>query len=420
MNQPFGLPSSRALSWVAITYLMVIIALAIPRVQGASWRSMMLPGDMRNLEGFPVHWESHIQLRSVRAMSASDSLNDLIKWFSTDEYRATLPIYLASVIRQLTGSYVLGVTASEVIWWWSGSLAVFLLARQFLSTPTAFAAGILTTASPLSIGHLGSASLHTASSLSLSVFLLIAWRLLYNDRIAFVSKVALYGVCLYLSSITYTYQWFLAPFFIVVAAIPRFSRDRVNASVLGISAFLALRWVSYGVLALGGLEVHAHTNDPLRIIRDRLPGDFALVSGQWDAVRAFLTETVVNVVLGTVSSYHIVVVVCAAIGLGWARDARFSVASGTAISLGFAFGAIYGVPWVLMSGYPFVYALAAHGMTGASRALATRLPLLRDNQYAPHALLALSTLIVASLTNLDLVGDPTFAIGWWRSWYTPH
>ena len=380
---------------------------------------MMLPGDMRNLEGFPVHWESHIQLRSVRAMSASNSLGDLTKWYSTDEYRATLPTYFASVTRQLTGSYILGVTVSEVIWWWSGSLAVFLLARQFLSTPTALAAGILTAASPLSIGHLGSASLHTASSLSLSILLVIAWRILHDGRLAFVPKVALYGASLYLSSITYSYQWFLAPFFVVVTAASRL-RDRVFASVLGVGVFLAFRWVSYGILALGGVEVHAHLNDPLWIMRDRLPAEFVLASGQWDAIRAFLTDTVFNVVLGTVSSYHVVVVAGAGIGLVWTRDARFGVASGTAITLGFAFGAIYGVAWVLMSSYPFVHALAAHGMTHASRALATRLPLLRDNQYAPHALLALSTLIVASLTNLDLVGDPTFAIAWWRSWYTPH
>lgn len=166
--------------------------------------------------------------------------------------------------------------------------------------------------------------------------------------------------------------------------------------------------------------MHAHTNDPLRIIRDRLPGDFALASVQWEAVRAFLTDTVVNVVLGTVSSYHIAVVVCAAIGLVWARDARFSVASGTAITLGFAFGATYGVAWVLMSSYPFVSVLAAHGMATAARAVAMRFPYLRKHQYASHALLACGTAVLAAFTNLDLVGDPTFAITWWRWWYTPH
>lgn len=211
-----------------------------------------------------------------------------------------------------------------------------------------------------------------------------------------------------------------APFFVFVTAIPRFSRDRVLVSALGIGVFLALRWLSYGVLALGSIEVHAHTNDPLRIIRDRLPDDFALVSGQRYAVSAFLTDTVVNVVLGTVTSYHVAIVVCRAVGLVWAREVRFGVASGTAIILGFAIGAIYGVPWVLMSGYPFVYVLAAHGMNGASRAAAAPLPLLREYRHASLALLASLTVMVATLTNLDLVGDPTFAMAWWRSWYTPH
>lgn len=419
MTQRSNRLTCQALSWAAFTYLTVIIALALPRIEGSNWRSIMLPGDMRNLEGFSAHWESHIQLRAVHAMSANDQLSDIMDWYSTDEYRATIPTYIASIIRQLTRNYIIGVTTSELIWWWSGSLAVLILARRFVSIETAFVSGFLTCASPLAIGHLGTQSLHTASSMSLSVLLIIAWRIVQDDRIALFSKATLYGVCLYLSSITYTYQWFLAPFFVVVTSIPKVSRDRILASSLGIGVFLALRWVSYVVLALGGLEVHAHINDPLRVMQDRL-SSLSDSGGQWVAIGSFLTDTVVNVVLGTVSSYHVVVVLFAAVGLIGTHDARFLVASGTAIILGFTFGAIYGVPWVLMSGYPFVYVLAAHGMTGASRALAARLPLLRERQYASIALLASLTVIVATLTNLDLVGDPTFAMAWWRSWYTPH
>ena len=418
MSKASVLPTRRTLAWVAVSYLLVIFGFAIPRVIGSNWRSIMLPGGMRNIEGYPIHWEPYIILRSIHAMSAEQVQGGLSEGYSTDEYRATLPTYLASIVRQVAGSYVIGITVAEVVWWWMGSLSVFLIARMFVPTPTAACAGILTCASPLGVGHIGSASLHTASSLSLSVILVIAWQILHDNRLAFVPKIALYGACLYLSSITYTYQWFLAPFFVVVTAIPRFSRDRVLDSALGIGVFLALRWLSYGVLALGGLEVHAHINDPLRVIRDRLPDDFALLSGQWYAVSAFLTDTVVNVVLGTVTSYHVAVVVCAAVGLVWARDSSFLVASGTAIALGFAFGAIYGVPWVLMSGYPFVYALSAHGMATLARGVAVRLPYLREHQYASRALLACGTAIVATLTNLDLVGDPTFAIAWWRSWYT--
>ena len=419
MNPPMTLPTRRTLIWAATTYLLVIVALTIPRVVGSSWRSIMLPGGMRNVEGLPVHWEPYVLLRSIQAMSADTVPRGMVDGYNTDEYRATLPTYFAAIMTQVTESYVIGVTVSEVVWWWFGALSVFVLARSFVSASTAYCAGVLTCASPLGVGHVGSASLHTASSLSLSVLLVIAWRILYDGRLAFVPKVALYGSCLYLSSITYTYQWFLAPFFVVVTAASR-SRDRVLASVLGIGIFFAFRLMSYGVLALGGLEVHTHLNDPLRIMQARLSGMFAPTSGHWAAIGPFLADTVADVVVGTVSSYHVVVVVGALIGLLMVRDARFGIASGAAISLGFAFGAVYGLAWVLMSGYPFVYALAAHGMSTAAGAVAMRLPYLREHQYASHALLACGTAVLAAFTNLDLVGDPTFAITWWRWWYIPH
>lgn len=259
---PTSLPKWRAFSWAAITYLMLIVAITTPRVVGANWRSIMSPRDMRNLEGFPVQWEAFLVLRSLHAMSSDAAPSDIIEWYSTDEYRATLPTYFAAIVAQITKSYIIGITTSEVTWWWIGALSVYVLAHSFVSAPAAYCAGVLTCASPLGVGHVGSAHLHTASSLSLSVFLVVAWRILHDVRIALVPKAALYGVGLYLSSITYTYQWYLAPFFIVVTAAPRFSRNRLLASVLGIGVFVALRWASYGVLALGGLEVHAHLNDP--------------------------------------------------------------------------------------------------------------------------------------------------------------
>jgi hypothetical protein len=73
-----------------------------------------------------------------------------------------------------------------------------------------------------------------------------------------------------------------------------------------------------------------------------------------------------------------------------------------------------------MTGYPLVYTLAAHGMASGSRTVAARLPYLRHDPRTPPAFLAACTSVAAILTNLDLVGDPTFAIGWWGWWYQPH
>jgi hypothetical protein len=414
------LPTRRAIMWAAVTYLLLIVVVATPRVVGANWRSVMSPRDMRNLEGFPVQWEAFLVLRSLRAMSSDVAPGDIVEWYSTDEYRATLPTYFAAIVAQVTKSYVIGITAAELAWWWIGALAVFVLARTFVSAPAAYCAGILTCASPLGVGHVGSAHLHTASSLSLSVFLVIAWRILHSDSFSLLSKTVMYGCCLYLSSITYTYQWFLAPFFIVVTAAPRLVRERMIASVVGIGIFLVIRWASYFVLFLGGLEVHTHQNDPLRVILSRLSEESAFGSSIVSSLWAMTMTKAAAVSVGTFTSYHWIVVVSAALGASVVREARFAVATGTAVILSFIFGAIYDIAWVLMSGYPFVYALASHGMAEGSRIISLRVPFLNNNPRAPVALLCGCTAFAVIATNLDLVGDASFAIGWWRWWYTPH
>lgn len=375
---------------------------------------------MRNLEGYPVQWEAFLVLRSLTAMSSNEVPDDLIEWYSTDEYRATLPTYLAAVVSQITKSYVLGITISELIWWWVGAVAVFVLARTFVPTPTAYCAGIFTCASPLGVGHIGSAHLHTASSLSLSVFIALSWQILHNNRSGLPSKTFLYGACIYLSSITYTYQWFLAPFFVIISATPKFSRQQVSASIFGIGFFLILRIVSYGILSLGGLEVHLHQNDPVRVIASRTSNEILFEGTLAAMIWNTGLEKATAVFFGTLSSYHVFIFVSAIVGLIVTRDSRLALASGAAIALACAFGAIYDIAWVLMTGYPFVYTLAAHGMASVCRAVTARIPHLGDDSRAPVTILAVATSVAAALTNLDLIGDATFAINWWRWWYTPH
>ncbi|MBU6152357.1 MAG: hypothetical protein KGR25_12965, partial [Chloroflexi bacterium] len=98
MNTPTTLPTRRAIMWAAVTYMVLIVVVATPRVVEANWRSVMSPRDMRNLEGFPVQWEAFLVLRSLHAMSSDVAPSDIIEWYSTDEYRATLPTYFAAIV----------------------------------------------------------------------------------------------------------------------------------------------------------------------------------------------------------------------------------------------------------------------------------------------------------------------------------
>lgn len=417
------LPSRRAITFAFITYLIVIISLTIPRVIGPSWRSIMSPRDMRNLEGFPVQWEAFLVLRSLHAMSTNAVPEDLLTWFSTDEYRAILPIYFAAIISQLSRSYVIGITASEVTWWWLGAIGVFLFTRNFTSLSNAYFAGLLTCFSPLGVGHIGSAHLHTASSLSLSVFLAITWRLFCNSKSSLFSGSLLFGCCLYISSITYTYQWFLISFYLLISLFSINIKRNTTLWVSGTVIFLLIRLASYGLLGIGDLYVHSHQNDPIRVLFSRV--DNLLINIDSVEIFASLLLDKLFVIFHLYdSSYGSATLFIAALGAVFLRDKRESLALFSGVALSVSFGAIYGIPWVIMCGYPMVYTLASLGISRVHHYALATIPLEPLSVLRrPIPIFVTQLFIIISIglsTNLDIFGDPTFTIVWWQGWYEPH
>ena len=426
MNLPVSLPSRRAIAYAAATYFLLICALTVPRVVGPSWRSIITPMAIRNLEGYPVQWEAFLILRSLSSMSTNLTPDSLFEWFSTDEYRAILPIYLAAIATQVAKSYVIGVTISEIAWWWLGALSVFFFVRNFASTTVAFGAGLFTCFSPLGVGHIGSGHLHTASSLSLSVFLAITWRLFSHRIINYFFTIMLFGCTLFLSSITYTYQWFLIPFAFVVAALPPLSKGRMGVWATGTVVFLILRWSSYGILALGQLSVHSHQNDPVRVLIYSFESQIASLTpmGIFSGSLLLLMDKFLVIFRMFVTSYGEPVLGAAAIGAVYVRNYHERIVLITGVTLSVSFGAIYGIPWVIMSAYPMVYAMASRGSFQLHRITLASLPaghfqVLRT----PRVIFATQVILIAAIgmsTNLDVFGDPTFSVRWWQGSYIPH
>ena len=419
-------PSTRCLAFTAAIYLLVICTLTLPRVVGPSWRSMITPMAMRNLEGYPVQWEAYLILRSLYAMSTDTTPDDLIEWYSTDEYRATLPIYFAAIIAQITHSYIIGVTISDVMWWWLGAIGVFLFVRNFTSTTVSFGAGLLTCFSPLGVGHIGSGHLHTASSLSLSLSLAMTYSILFNRNLKYIYAFLSFGSCLFLSSITYTYQWFIIPFAFVVGAMPSFSKRRLRIWASGTVVFLILRWSSYGILALGQLSVHSHQNDPVRVLIYSIENQLTNVTpmGIFIGFLLFLIDKCIVLSYMFVTSYGEVVLGAAVIGAVYVRNTNERVVLVAGVLLSVLFGAIYGIPWVIMSAYPMVYAMASRGSYQLHRIALASLPSGRFQVLrTPRMILATQVILVTAIgmsTNLDVFGDPTFSVRWWQGSYIPH
>ena len=415
--------------------LMVLIALmAIPRIIGPSWRVIAMPNQMRLIEGRLVQWESETMFRAMKAMVTDLPLAEIYPptfAFSTDEYRAILPIFTAAVFTNVLGSFYWGSMLADLLWWWGGAMAtVALLSRIGIPRGVAVIAGVFAATSPLGVAYVGSGNLHAASSLCLPIYSLLIWDALVAEGRNPISGGIRIGNVLLAASLTYTYQWVLVPAFGLWLAIGHRCMSRASALLLGFTVFGGLTFVVRQILGFVGLAVTAHINDPLVVLLGRagIEDESSARVGVALATAVELVKhwagQVPSVLVDTMWSYHPLMIALAVLGFAsgsW--QLRCWVVITSLIAL--AQGLIYSVPWVTMTAFPFVYGCAAHGVTAVAR-WGSRRWLKRDGTGSPSvrkagSAAAVGVIIVMVLaTNIDLVGIDWYVVKWWGFWYVPH
>ena len=417
----------------------LIVAMAIPRSIGPSWRVIAMPNQMRLMEGRPVQWESETMFRTMKAMVTDlpdDALYPSTFGFSTDEYRALLPIFTASVLASLVGSFYWGSMLADLVWWWGGAMCtVAVLGRLGVPRGVAVLAGMLTAVSPLGVAYIGSGNLHAASSLSLPIYATAIWDVLFTPRPQPLVAGLRVGVLLFAASVTYTYQWVLIPTFALVVAIEArtvargLSLARGSSLLVGVVVFGALTVGARQALALVGLPVYAHINDPLAVLLGAAGSNGvadSLANAVADGLMA-VTRWVQNapsVLADTVWSYHPMVFSVAVVGCFQApRSVRTWVAVSSVVA--FAQGLIYSVPWVTMTAFPYLYGCAALGVHLLSTLLQKKLATVNAlGDVSPkrfRSIIAWVIIVVLILsTNLDVIGIDWYVVKWWGFWYVPH
>ena len=212
---------------VYIFYFVFIMLLATPRVVSGGWRGITEPMDMRLLDGWLLQHEARLVLRSTASLISNDHLGSLVDFFSTDEYRALLPIGFAGIFTSIFQSYYIGNVFSEIVWWWMGAVATNILTKRLgYSSNISMISGLFVGSSPLAIAQIGAGHLHAASSLSLPVAILIAWHGLFFSR-SFLFSVILIGFAILFSSTSYNYQWVLIPSLFIFGLFPKIGRAHV-------------------------------------------------------------------------------------------------------------------------------------------------------------------------------------------------
>ena len=398
--------------------------MAVPRITGPSWRSIVTPMDMREVNGHQVHWESIVVLRSVHTATAQMPLREVISGFNTDEYRALMPIYFAAIWTVLTGSYFWGETIAELFWWWLGSVCTVALARRLrCSWLVSTIAGLLTAASPLGVAHVGALGFHTASSMALPVATLLAWDALHTETQSTYVKMLRVGFAIFVSSITYTYQWVLIPWLLGLGLVSQRPRSWFLTVVGGITAFAAISGLAKAVLQAGGLVARPHLNDPVAVIVDRVRPILETNIQQINELLVFFIISLFNAFIDMILFYHPIIAFFTLLGALHGPKLRNSWLLFAVIISVFQ-STIYGLAWISMTSFPLVYISSAQGIMRFSCGVFYFTNFLDlfifKNLFIRLLLLLFIIFCIIISTNLDLFGYDQFVIRWWGSWYVPH
>lgn len=396
----------------------LVLTLAAARLYGAHWYATYKPTGMQLLEGWPSSWEAAHFLVHAPTFLADQPVQAGI---APVDYRTYVNLYLYTQLLGLTGSAYWSLAAVDTFFWVLATLCTVHLGQRLgLSRIASCVGGLLVAGSPVLVAFMWHQDLHLANMASLPVGLWAAVTLIQEQRSRVWLAAGLGCVLTYLS-LTYQYQWFVAPAALIIAALNPTIGPRIAALVTGgaVMVFTALTLVIQGVLLLAGL---GPTPERLSAVQQPLALLAAQVAEARDVRQLIALLPGPDQVVATATAYHPVIFVVGLIGLSAAGRRGLALGALTLVAP-LLFMRLYPPPWVAMTGYPLICLGAGHacGQVGrgiASSALRTyRLARLRPWLSAGVAVAAGSGLF--ALTNGDLVGDVRFMLAWWNLYSAP-
>lgn len=420
----------------------LVLALALARLATGPWYQVYNPASALLLEEGPVEWEVVYFLPHLPAVAGEAPSGYTV---SPVQYRALGPLWVAGALWAWTGSAFWALAIVDLAGWAIAGVATYHLGRRLGARDSAAALGaLLVVASPLLASNMWTHVLHLAEFASLPVGL---WGTLVlldaddsraagaastagaatkrsNRRTAWgrTGRLALaLGALLVGLSLTYQYQWVVAPLAALAAITrPAGGRGRALVAVAGAVGIYVAATVAVRVaLFVAGLGDPGSQQDAVA-----RPEALAL-SGLSTLDRAGLWALLPNRghLLATVGLYHPLVFVVGIAGLGLLSGRARLLGLVALVGALFSFR-LYGAPWTAMTAYPFVYLGAGAVCARAGDVAAHLVARLRDRRRPrppPGVALATAAVLAALLaatTNGDLVGNTTFLLQWWNV-YSP-
>lgn len=403
-----------------VVLALLVAGLGLARLVTGPWYHLYNPKDGVLLEGWPAEWEVLYYVQHLPTMLGNTSPAFGV---APVQYRVLPFLYLVGLLAAWTGSAYWSLAVADLMGWFLASVATYHVALRLGASRWAAAlAAVLVAGSPLLISNMWTHVLHDAEFASFPVGLWAALAVMEHVRRPLPRAAAL-GVILLLLSVTYQYQWIVAPLLLVLLLwdarrVPRrMLRESpfvlAGALVVFLLGTALLKWALFaGGLSSVGEQATAVAQ----------PADLALtkIASVSDALQLFFGAGLRVRMIGTAQLYS--PWVCAASPAGffflpWRARLLALVACVGAISA----WALYTPPWMAMAAYPLVY-LGAGALCAAAGTLVTR-ALAGQIGRAPMAVVVLGralslALAVALLaqTNGDLLGNARYAHDFWAAY----
>ena len=392
----------------------VIGALALARLVTGPWYAVYAPPGARLLEGWPVAWEVSYYVTHLPTFLGDAPFRPGI---APVHHRTLLNLYLASLVGGWTGSDYLGLALADLGMWLLGCVAAFYAMRRLGASPGAAAAGAaLAAASPILISNMWRHDLHVANFATMPIGLWASLALIDERRGWRMLALGL-GAIYLLLSLSYQFQWILAPVAVVLLRwrAHRPWRDVCRAVAGGLVLLVVATALLRAALLVVGLGNAGAESTAVRQ-PDQLVLSQLLEVRSWQSLAALLPGW--RHVEATLLAYQPVVLVLGGLGLARVERAAWLAAlCASAVSL--LAITLYPAPWTAMSAYPFIYLGAGIVCDEVGKAAARPFRRTLAARWTAVGVTAAGVLVLASLTNGDLWGDYRFLMGWWDL-YVPH
>lgn len=394
-----GVDQERRDALIATLLSLLTLVLASLRLAGAQGYATYKPIGMRLLEGLPASWEAGYFLAQLPTFLGDVPVSIGI---APVDYRTLVNLYLFAQLYGWTGSAYWSLAAVDVFFWIVATLCTWRLGPLVgLCARGSVAAAVLLAASPIFFTQMWHQDLHLANSASLPAGLWATAAIIHGKRAPLPIGLGLASVLLYLS-LTYQFQWFVAPVAFVLLAVrgPLRLPSAIATWSGAVALFLVVTAVLGGIIQFSGLGATgdrvAAVQQPLALLGERVGGnaDFSTVVQEMPRVLH---------VLQSGEAYHPLVYWGGLFGL-LTLGLRGAILAALTFLMPLFFMRLYPTPWVMMTAYPMIYLGAGHLCAALGRGA----------RWSRIAITGGSVVVLCALTNRDLWGDASFLLSWWN------